>query len=105
MSTFIKNSRDNMEAELNKLAYTVIEVSGTSLHTQCKEKMQVLAKHQGSGSYPGPEQNCLERWKHTSSFYIMKPTMIGLYIATNLHDNFHYQVLSKDYSIIEDMEQ
>jgi hypothetical protein len=43
-----------MEAKLNKFAYTVIEVSGTSLHTQCKEKMQVLAKHQGSGSYPGP---------------------------------------------------
>ena len=30
---------------------------------------------------------------------------MGLYIATNLHDNFHYQVLPKDYSIIEDMEQ
>ncbi len=28
---------------------------------------------------------------------------MGLYIATNLHDNFHYQVLPNDYSIIEDM--
>ena len=30
---------------------------------------------------------------------------MGLYIATNLHDNFHYQVLPKDNSIIEDMER
>jgi hypothetical protein len=35
----------------------------------------------------------------------MKPTIIGLYIATNLNYNFHYQVLPKDYSIIEDMER
>jgi anti-sigma regulatory factor (Ser/Thr protein kinase) len=84
-----------MEDQLHKFAYTVIEISGTYLHTQCKEKMRVLAKHEGSCSYPGPEQNCPERWKHTSSFYVMKPTMMGLYIATNLHDNFHYQVLPK----------
>jgi hypothetical protein len=103
--TLLKNSSDNMEAKLNKFVYTVIEVSGKSLYTQCKKKMQVLAKHQGSGSYPGPEQNCLERWRHTSSFYVMKPTMIGLYIASNLHNNFHYQVLPKNFSIIEDMER
>ena len=94
-----------MEDQLHKFAYTIIEILGTSLHTQCKEKMWVLAKHEGSCSYPGPEQNCPERWKHTSSFYFLKPTMMGLYIATNLHDNFHYQVLPKDYSIIEDMER
>jgi hypothetical protein len=52
--TLLKNSSDNIEAELNKFAYTVIGVSGKYLYTQCKEKMQVLAKHQGSGSYPGP---------------------------------------------------
>jgi hypothetical protein len=94
-----------MEEEVDYFAYTVIEISGTALHNQCKEKIRVLPKSLGSGSYPGPQQFCLERWRHTSSFYVMKPTMMGVYIATNLHDNFHYQVLPKDFSIIEEMQR
>jgi hypothetical protein len=60
--------------------------------------MKVLSKEQGGSCYGGPERVCLERWKHTSAFYILEPVAVGLYIAHSLNNRFHYQV--KKMSII-----
>ena len=86
---------------INLFPWTIIEVPKKSFYSQSKISMRVASKEQGGAAYPGPEIVCLERWKHTKAFYILDPVEVGMYLATSLHDRFHYQVKKSDEWILD----
>lgn len=77
---------------LDKFPWTVIESPRNSFYSQSKVAMRVPSKEQGGFSYKGLQIVCPERWEHILVFYILEPVELGIYIATSLHDRFHYQV-------------
>jgi hypothetical protein len=91
--------------EIDSFPWTVIESPKPSFYSMNKMEMRVVSLEQGGPTYGGPERVFEERWKHTEVFYVLSPVELGVYIASSLHDRFHYQVKRSEQVILHKMEE
>lgn len=83
---------NNTDINIDEFPWTVIESPKKSFYSNSKVAMRVASKEQGGSTYPGPQIVYPERWHHVETFYVLDPVEIGIYVATSLHDRFHYQI-------------